>query len=147
MRHQLNRLLVGANDRETWIIRAMIDCQYLLHRGDESGILLRWDAPHRFKPRFELVFFERVPRYHWRLFRLPPVRSTCPPEVATSSVIDHLAQSSKQVWSELLLSCRRESVALEASVAFCAQANSAVRVRTPACANFRLSESLSLIHI
>ena len=54
---ELYRLLVHTNNRNFSIIRTMIDFQYIFHRRDELGILLRGNHPAFAILGFEFVFF------------------------------------------------------------------------------------------
>ena len=65
--NQLLRRLVQADHRDRWIVRPVIEFQYIFHAGYESGVGVRRDDPLLPKVRLERDFFSSARSYcRWR---------------------------------------------------------------------------------
>ena len=60
---KFDRLLVHAYDRISGIVWSGVHFKNILHRSNERGILLRWNAPHLPQVRLIFVFFRMRPTW------------------------------------------------------------------------------------
>jgi hypothetical protein len=84
-RNELLRRLVQADQWTFWIVRSLVNLQYILHAGYERGVGIRWDDPSLLQMRPEKVFLTSARSCCRWLGQRSSVPRPALPAVATST--------------------------------------------------------------